>query len=127
MLAYYSKVFFGGTETLKKFVGRINEVELSVLAFRAFFRDVRFGPVKRMSFNRLIDWSHGQDIFIKVLSAVVKERFHSGILRMIGHMSVDSTLAFVVLDRLSKVDRDAFGSRDWFSHKYMTGKLSFVR
>lgn len=55
MLSYYSGVFINGTEAQQKVVARIAELELSVLSFSAFFRAVRVGSLKRLSFSRFIE------------------------------------------------------------------------
>lgn len=47
-------------------------------------------------------------------------------MRLIDQIDVDPTSAFAAVTRLYKLDCYAFGSHDWFLHKYSTEKLSRV-
>lgn len=57
---------------------------------------------------------------------MVKEWFDHGILRLIHHREVDTTVSFVAVARQSEVDWDALGFCDWYHYAHSTGKLSHV-
>lgn len=106
------------TKTQKNVIARIAKLEWSVLCFGVFFRAVRVGSVKRLSFSRLTEECRDQCVLMKVPDAKVKELFDFSILRLIDRTDVDPTLAFVAVARLCMVDWYACSSLDWFLHKY---------
>lgn len=123
---YYGDIIVNGTEAQKKVVTRIADAELAVYSFGAFFRVVPAGPVNRSSFNQLFDDCDGQGVLLRLLDAMVKERFNSNILRMIVYMDVNPTLAFIAIPFLCEVNWQALGSDNRFPYKYKTRNLSRV-
>lgn len=51
-----------------------------------------------------------------VLTAMINEWFHYGILRLNRCVRVDQTLKFVAVAHLWEVDWNGFGSPDWFPY-----------
>lgn len=122
VLAYCRNIFMIRTKTQKKVVHRIVEVELWILCFGAFFRAVRIGPMKQLSFSRVIDKCDGRGAPMMDPDAMIKGRVVFGILRSIDRMDVDPALPFVAVARLCEVDWHILWSHDLFSFEYRTEK-----
>lgn len=85
-----------------------------------------YGPLKRLSLSRAINECEGQGALIGVPEVMFKERFDFGILRLIDRMYVGTTLPFVAVARLCKVDWDAHGLHDWLPYEYESEKFCCV-
>lgn len=97
-----------GTELERSFLEKVLEVAFDVLVLGAFLCSVRYGPVERLAFPRMVDGCDGNGVLLRVSLSSVKLWYRMGILWLIRNMEVDTVLAFVAVGRVAEVDRDGF-------------------